>query len=123
MMAQDQDRTTTTTVHTITTVTGNTIPNKESGKGATNITHRLYHVSPELARIINMAPWALTTRNQVSKKLWAYLKAHKLQVPGDKMWFTPDNTMQPIFGQQRMQGYHMMREEYMKDHLILADKS
>merc|ERR1711918_60123 len=42
------------------------------------------------------------SRPQCTKRLWAYLKENKLQDPQNKQWFTPDETMAPIFGTEKI---------------------
>ena len=52
------------------------------------------------------------------KKVWDYLKEKKLQDPKDKQWFTPDQTMAPVFGNEKMRGFCMLRQ--VKKHLTYA---
>ena len=33
------------------------------------------------------------------------------------MWFTPDKTMAPIFGSEKINGFGMMSNKYLKKHL------
>ena len=49
------------------------------------------------------------------KKVWDYLKEKKLQDPKDKQWFTPDQTMAPVFGNEKISGFGMLR--YLQKHL------
>ena len=56
---------------------------------------------------------------QVVKRLWAYLKEKNLQDPENKQWFTPDSTMAPIFGTEKIKAFSMSK--YLKEHLT-ADK-
>merc|ERR1712227_73459 len=60
-------------------------------------------VSDDLAKIL------------VTKRLWAYLKENKLQDPQNKQWFTPDETMAPIFGTEKIKCFSMAK--YLKEHL------
>ena len=53
--------------------------------------------------------------HQVTKKLWAYLKANNLQDPENKQFFTPDETMEPVFGSEKIKCFSMSK--YLKDHL------
>merc|ERR1712058_208177 len=52
---------------------------------------------------------------QVIKRLWAYLKDKNLQDPENKQFFTPDSTMSPIFGTERIKCFSMSK--YLKEHL------
>ena len=54
------------------------------------------------------------------KRVWAYLKRKNLQDPQDKQWFTPDETMAPVFGEERIKGFGMVK--YLKEHLINPEK-
>ena len=55
------------------------------------------------------------------KRVWAYLKEKKLQDPEDKRWFTPDETMAPVFGNKKIPGFGMLK--YLKKHLTHPDGS
>ena len=56
---------------------------------------------------------------QCVKRVWAYLKEHKLMDPENKQWFTPDKTMAPIFGEEKIKGFGMMK--YLKVSAMLRD--
>merc|ERR1712083_254576 len=58
------------------------------------------NVSNELAKIIGTAKG-----EQVSRP----------QDPEQKQWFTPDKTMQPIFGKEKIKCFSMSK--YLKEHL------
>ena len=77
------------------------------------------NVSKKLAAIIGTADGEKISRPQVVKRLWAYLKEHNLQDPENKQYFTPDATMEPVFGSERMKAFSMSK--YLKEHLT-ADK-
>ena len=47
------------------------------------------------------------------------MKEHNLQDPENKQYFTPDATMEPVFGNERMKAFSMSK--YLKEHLT-ADK-
>ena len=74
-------------------------------------------VSPELAAIIGVKE---ASRAQCVKHLWAYLKEHNLQDPENKQFFTPNATMEPVFGNERMKAFSMSK--FLKDHLTNPDK-
>merc|ERR1711909_207678 len=92
------------------TVTMPSSPNKKTGLMAP------MDVSTELAKIIGTAKGEQVSRPQVTKLLWAYLKDKKLQDPENKQWFTPDKTMAPIFGTEKIRCFSMAK--YLKEHLI-----
>lgn len=52
-------------------------------------------VSPELAEIVGKGPMA---RTEVTKKLWDYIKKHKLQDPNNKRNIKPDAKLAKVFG-------------------------
>ena len=58
---------------------------------------------------------------QCVKRLWAYLKEKELQDPENKQWFTPDETMAPIFGDEKIKCFSMSK--YLKEHLTNPDKA
>lgn len=52
-------------------------------------------VSNELAEIVGKGPMA---RTEVTKKLWDYIKKHKLQDPNNKRNINPDAKLAKVFG-------------------------
>merc|ERR1712107_648254 len=52
---------------------------------------------------------------EIVKRLWAYLKEHQLQDPENKQFFTPDKTMEPVFGSEKIRAFSMSK--YLKDHI------
>ena len=78
------------------------------------------NVSKELATIIGTGKGEKITRPRVVKRLWAYLKEHNLQDPENKQFFTPDATMEPVFGNERMKSFSMSK--YLKEHLTKPDE-
>ena len=54
-----------------------------------------YHLSPELAEIIGTKK---STRPQVVKKLWIYIKAKKLQDSKNKRLICPDKKLAEVLG-------------------------
>ena len=91
------------------------------------------NVSSELAKVIGTKKGEMISRPQVKptiavisstkynsliqcvKRLWAYLKEKELQDPENKQWFTPDDTMAPVFGDKKIKCFGMMK--YLKGHL------
>merc|ERR1712179_715328 len=72
-------------------------------------------VSDDLAKILGTKKGEKISRPQCTKRLWAYLKENKLQDPQNKQWFTPDETMAPIFGTEKIKCFSMAK--YLKEHL------
>lgn len=53
------------------------------------------NVSPELAAVIGHGPMP---RTEVTKKLWDYIKKHKLQSNQNKRNIVPDDKLAKVFG-------------------------
>jgi chromatin remodeling complex protein RSC6 len=56
---------------------------------------RPVRVSDELAEVIGKGPMP---RTEVMKKLWDYIKKHKLQDPQNKRNIIPDQKLSKVFG-------------------------
>ena len=56
------------------------------------------NLSPELAEVIGKGP---LPRTQVTKKIWAYIKRHKLQDPNNMRNIKPDDKLAKVFGGKR----------------------
>ena len=57
--------------------------------------------SEQLAKIVGAEP---LPRSEVTKKIWAHIKKHKLQNPKNKREILADDKLQPIFGGKKF-GY------------------
>lgn len=55
-------------------------------------------VSEELAAIVGRGPMP---RTEVTKKLWAYIKAHKCQDTKNKRNINPDDKLAKVFGAKK----------------------
>merc|ERR1712212_869312 len=77
-------------------------------------------ISTALAKIIGTKKGEQVSRPQVVKKLWAYLKEKDLQDKENRQWFTPDKTMEPVFGKERQKCFGMSK--HLKEHLTNPDK-
>jgi upstream activation factor subunit UAF30 len=77
-------------------------------------------ISSELANIIGTKENQLISRTQVTKKLWAYIKEKNLQDQRweDQQWFTPDNKMSVVFGNQKIKCFSMAK--YLERHFSAA---
>merc|ERR1712055_966628 len=72
-------------------------------------------LSPELAELVEAKKGEQLSRPEVVKRIWAYLKAHKLQDPENKQYFKPDAKMKPIFGEDKVRAFGMAK--FLKTHL------
>lgn len=52
-------------------------------------------ISDELAAVVGPGPMP---RTEVTKKLWAYIKKHKLQDPANMRNIVPDERLAKVFG-------------------------
>ncbi len=62
--------------------------------------------SKQLAEIVGEKP---LPRTEVTKKLWAHIKKHKLQNPKNKREILADDKLQPIFGGKKLDMFQMTR--------------
>ena len=67
---------------------------KRSGKKS-GLTQLNYNLSPELAEIVGTKK---STRPQVVKKLWVYIKAKKLQDSKNRRMICPDKKLSDVLG-------------------------
>ena len=70
------------------------------------------NLSTELADLVGAKKGEKLSRPEVVKRLWAHIKTNKLQDPENKQWFTPDETMAPIFGDEKIKCFSMSK--YLK---------
>jgi upstream activation factor subunit UAF30 len=62
--------------------------------------------SEHLAKIVGTAR---LPRTEVTKKIWAHIKKHKLQNPQNKREILADDKLQPIFGGKKMDMFQMTK--------------
>merc|ERR1712087_452844 len=72
-------------------------------------------LSTELADLVGAKKGEKLSRPEVVKRIWAYLKANKLQDPENKQYFKPDAKMKPIFGEDKVRAFGMAK--FLKTHL------
>merc|ERR1712080_44775 len=89
-------------------LTGSNMP---KGSGLT----KPMKLSTELSAIVGTKKEERLSRPEVVKKLWAYIKEKNLQDADNKQFFTPDKTMQPVFGKDKVRAFGMAK--YLKGHL------
>jgi upstream activation factor subunit UAF30 len=68
---------------------------KSAGKRKSGLTQMMYDLSPELAAIVGSKK---STRPQVVKKLWVYIKAHKCQDSKNRRMINPDKKLATVLG-------------------------
>jgi upstream activation factor subunit UAF30 len=62
--------------------------------------------SAELAEIVGDKP---LPRSEVTKKVWAHIKKHKLQNPKNKREIIADEKLRPVFGGKKLDMFQMIR--------------
>ena len=72
---------------------------KAKRKGGGGLTQLEYHLSPELAEVVGTKK---STRPQVVKKLWAYIKAKKLQDSKNRRMINPDKKLGAVLGNRQI---------------------
>jgi DNA topoisomerase I len=82
------------------TATKKTAPRKKAAgkKRGGGLTQMTYSLSPELQAVVGVRS---STRPQVVKKLWAYIKAHKCQDANNRRMIVPDEKLAEVFGSKR----------------------
>lgn len=63
-------------------------------------------VSDELAAVVGRGPMP---RTEVTKKLWAYIKAHRRQDPDNKRNILADDKLQKVFGRKSVNMFEMTK--------------
>jgi upstream activation factor subunit UAF30 len=64
---------------------------------SSGLTQLMYHLSPELAEVVGAKK---ATRPQVVKKIWAYIKAKKLQDAKNRRMINPDAKLAEVLGKR-----------------------
>jgi len=73
-------------------------------------------ISSELADLVGAKKGEKLSRPEIVKRLWAYIKEHKLQDPENKQYFKPDKKMEPIFGKENIRAFGMTK--HLKTHIL-----
>lgn len=63
-------------------------------------------ISEELAAVVGRGPMP---RTEVTKKLWAYIKAHKRQDPSNKRNIIPDAKLEKVLGKKTINMFEMTK--------------
>ena len=64
--------------------------------------------SAQLAEIVGDKP---LPRTEVTKKIWAHIKKHKLQNPKNMREIIADDKLQPIFGTKKLNMFAMTKAD------------
>ncbi|UJR34242.1 hypothetical protein I4U23_021647 [Adineta vaga] len=59
-------------------------------------------------------------RSEVVKRMWVYIKAHKLMDPINKQYINCDETLSKIFGRKRVRAFGMLKD--LARHMSDPDK-
>ena len=62
--------------------------------------------SEHLAKIVGTEP---LPRSEVTKKIWAHIKKHKLQNPQNKREILADDKLQAVFGAKKMDMFQIAK--------------
>ncbi len=62
--------------------------------------------SAQLAEIVGDKP---LPRTEITKKVWAHIKRHKLQNPQNKREIIADAKLQPVFGARKLNMFEMTK--------------
>lgn len=63
-------------------------------------------LTPELAAVVGKGPMP---RTEVTKKLWAYIKANKRQDPKNKRLINPDDKLAKVLGKKPINMFDMTK--------------
>lgn len=70
---------------------------KKTKRKSSGLTQLQYHLSPELAEVVGTKK---STRPQVVKKIWVYIKARKLQDTKNRRMINPDARLSEVLGKR-----------------------
>ena len=91
--------------------TGAKAAKPEAGK-KTNALQQPLQPSPELAAVVGSGK---LSRGETVSKVWAYIKANKLQNPDDGREILADGALEKIFGKKKVTMFEM--NKYLAQHL------
>jgi upstream activation factor subunit UAF30 len=90
----------------------NAAAGRAGAKRANPALQRPLHPSKELAAVVGPDP---LPRGQVVSKVWAYIKARKLQNPENRREIVADEKLKAVFGKDRVTMFEM--NKYLARHL------
>ena len=79
---------------------------KTAGTKTNSAFMRPMQPSEHLAKIVGTEP---LPRSEVTKKIWAHIKKHKLQNPQNKREVLADDKLEPIFVGKKMDMFQMTK--------------
>jgi chromatin remodeling complex protein RSC6 len=79
---------------------------KTTAKGKNSAFMKPMQPSEHLAKIVGTEP---LPRTEVTKKIWAHIKKHKLQNPKNKREILADDKLRPIFGSKKLDMFQMTK--------------
>jgi chromatin remodeling complex protein RSC6 len=83
------------------------MPKAAAGKKRTNSAFmKPVQPSEQLAQIVGSKP---LPRTEITKKVWAHIKKHKLQNPKNKREILADEKLQPVFGSKKLDMFQMTK--------------
>jgi upstream activation factor subunit UAF30 len=85
----------------------NRMPKKKTNTAFLKMAQAPLKPSPQLAEVLGSA--APISRPQVAKKVWAYIKKHKLQDPKKRREIVADDKLKPVFGKARLDMFQMTK--------------
>jgi upstream activation factor subunit UAF30 len=79
---------------------------KAAGKSAKSAFMKPMQPSEHLAKIVGTSA---LPRTEVTKKIWAHIKKHKLQNPKNKREILADDKLQAVLGAKKMDMFQMTK--------------
>lgn len=80
-------------------------------------------LSPEMAAFVGVALDAKVSRNNVTKAVTTYIKAHNLQDSPDKRVILPDDTLRALLGVEDQKLTYFNLQSFLKKHFMKTDGS
>ncbi len=82
------------------------MPKKAKGRKPNPAFMKPMKPSEQLAEIVGSKP---LPRTEVTKKVWAHIKRHKLQNPKNKREILADEKLRPVFGKDKLTMFEMTK--------------
>jgi upstream activation factor subunit UAF30 len=82
------------------------MPKKKTNTAFLKMAHAPLKPSPQLEILGSPSP---ISRPQVAKKVWAYVKKHKLQDPNKRREIVADDKLKQVFGKARLDMFQMTK--------------
>src|SRR4030081_2557589 len=86
---------------------GGVMPKKKTNSAFLKMAQAPLKPSPQLAEVLGSS--SPISRPQVAKKVWAYIKKHKLQDPKKRREIVADEKLKPVFGKARLDMFQMTK--------------